>query len=91
MMTFASKMREQVPKLRIFVRQQGAHFRVVYQRDYPQAVEEVIYTVRFATTEEAQKFVDIGLRAQRIYRSLMGYSFAHRPPSWGTQAVNDDP
>jgi hypothetical protein len=61
--------------LRVFVRQQGAHFRVVYQHQYPNAVEEVVYTERFDTTEEAQKFVEAGLRAQRIYRSLMGYKF----------------
>jgi hypothetical protein len=30
-------------------------------------VEEVVYTERFGTTEEAQKFVDAGLRAQRIH------------------------
>jgi hypothetical protein len=70
MMTFRN-MREHVPKpLHVSIRQVGTHFRVVYQRQYPNAVEEVIYTERFATTEEAQRFVDVGLRAQRIYRSL---------------------
>ena len=70
MMTL-SNMREQVPKpLRVSIRQMGAHFRVVYQRQYAQTVEEVIYSERFKTQEEAQKFVDDALRAQRIYRSL---------------------
>jgi hypothetical protein len=80
MMIFASKMREQVPKpLRVSIQQMGAHFRVVYQRQYPNAVEDVVYSERFKTQEEAQKFADEALRAQRIYRSLMGYIFAHRP------------
>ena len=70
MMTLGNT-REHVQKpLRVFVRQQGAHFRVVYQHQYPHAVEEVVYTQRFNTSEEAQKFIDDGLRAQRIYRSL---------------------
>jgi len=47
----------------------GAHFRVVYQRQYPNAVEDVVYSERFKTLEEAQKFVDTALRAQRIYRN----------------------
>jgi hypothetical protein len=63
-------MREQVPKpLNVSIRQMGAHFRVVYQRQYPNAVEEVVLSTRF-TQEEAQSFADEGLRAQRIYRSL---------------------
>jgi len=33
-------------------------------------VEDVVYSERFKTQEEAQKFVDDALRAQRIYRSL---------------------
>jgi hypothetical protein len=70
MMTLGN-MREQMPKpLRVSVRQQGTHFRVVFQHQYPQVVEEVVYTERFATTADAQKFVDDGLRARRIYRSL---------------------
>jgi hypothetical protein len=60
-----------MPKgLNIFIRQQGKHFRVIYQRQYPRAVEEVVISPRFNTREEAQSFVDAGLRAQRIYRSL---------------------
>jgi hypothetical protein len=47
----------------------GVHFRVVYQRQYPNAVEDVVYSERFKTPEEAQKFVDTALRAQRIYRN----------------------
>ena len=70
MMTLRN-MREQVPKpLRVSIRQMGAHFRVVYQRQYPNAVEEVVLSPRFITQEEAQSFADEGLRAQRIYRSL---------------------
>ncbi len=64
-------MRQQVPKpLQVSIRQQGAHFRVVFEHQYPQVVEEVVYTERFATTADAQKFVDDGLRARRIYRGL---------------------
>ena len=64
-------MREQVPKpLHISIRQMGAHFRVVYQRQYPNAVEDVVYSERFKTQEEAQKFVAAALRAQGIYRNL---------------------
>ena len=60
-----------MPKLlHVSIRQVGTHFRVVYQRQYPQAVEEVVISTRFNTREEAQKFADEGLRAQRIYRSL---------------------
>jgi hypothetical protein len=70
MMTLRN-MREQVPKpLNVSIRQMGAHFRVVYQRQYPNAVEEVVLSPRFNTQEEAQSFADEGLRAQRIYRSL---------------------
>jgi len=70
MMTLRN-MREQVPKpLHISIRQMGAHFRVVYQWQYPNAVEDVVYSERFKTQEEAQKFVDDALRARRIYRSL---------------------
>jgi len=65
-MTFGN-MRGQVPNRCAFSFGSRAHFRVVYQRQYPQAVEEVVYTERFGTTEEAQKFVDAGLRAQRIH------------------------
>jgi hypothetical protein len=69
MMTLRN-MREQVPKpLNVSIRQMGAHFRVVYQRQYPNAVEEVVLSTRF-TQEEAQSFADEGLRAQPIYRSL---------------------
>jgi hypothetical protein len=67
-----------VPKpLHVSIRQVGADFRVVYQRQYPHAVEEVVYTERFKTPEEAQKFIDAGLRAQRIYRNLMRYGANH--------------
>jgi hypothetical protein len=54
----------------IFIRKAGEHFRVICQRPYPRAVEEVLISQRFNTLEEAQEFVDAGLRAQRIYRSL---------------------
>jgi hypothetical protein len=70
MMSFASNMR-QVPKpLHVSIRQVGTYFRVIYQRQYPNAVEEVVISIRFNTREEAQNFADEGLRAQRIYRSL---------------------
>jgi len=60
-----------MPKgLDVSIRQVGAYFHVVYQRQYPNAVEDVMYSERFKTQEEAQKFVDDALRAQRIYRSL---------------------
>ena len=63
--------KERIPKsLHVFVRQDGSYFRAVYQHQYPQAVEEVVYTERFKTSEEAQKFIDVGLLAQRIYRNL---------------------
>ena len=57
-------------RLDVTIRQVGAHFRVVYQRQYSHAVEDVVYSERFKTPEEAQKFVDASLRAQRIYRNL---------------------
>jgi len=70
-MIILRNMREPARKpLRVAIRQEGAHFRVVYQRQYPLAVEEVVYSERFKTPEEAQKFIDEALRAQRIYRSL---------------------
>ena len=63
--------KESIPKpLNVFVRQEGKHFRVVYQRQYPQTVEEAVYSERFKTPEEAQKFIDTALRAHRIYRNL---------------------
>ena len=63
--------------LHVFIRKQGNHFRVVYQRHYPNgaAVEEVVLTKRFETEAEAQRYADDGLRAQRIYRALR----QHRP------------
>jgi hypothetical protein len=62
--------------LHVFIRKQGNHFRVVYQRHYPNgAVEEVVLTQRFETEGEAQSHADDGLRAQRIYRALR----QHRP------------
>jgi hypothetical protein len=71
-------IREQPRKpLRVAIQQKGAHFRVVYQRQYPHAVEEVVYSERFKTPEEAQKFIDEALRAQRIYRNLMRYGANH--------------
>jgi len=70
MMTLGNT-REQVPKrLQVSIRHQNAHFLVVFQHQYPHAVEETVYTQRFATTEDAQKFIDDGLRARRIYRNL---------------------
>jgi hypothetical protein len=61
--------KESIPKpLNVFVRQEGKHFRVVYQRQYPQTVEEVVFSQRFNTPEQAQEFINVGLRAQRIYR-----------------------
>ncbi len=66
-----------MPKgLDVSIRQAGAHFRVVYQRQYPNAVEDVVYSERFKTPEEAQKFVDAALRAQRIYRNFSARSDA---------------
>ena len=54
-----------MPKgLDVSVQQEGAHFRVVFRHQYPHAVEEVVYTERFKTPEEA--VIDAGLRAQRI-------------------------
>jgi hypothetical protein len=61
----------QMPKgLHIFIRQQGNHYRVVYQRQYPLTVEEIVLSQRFNTQADAQECVDVGLRAQKIYRSL---------------------
>jgi hypothetical protein len=54
----------------ICIRKLGEHFRVVCQRQYPHAVEEVLISQRFKTLEDAQEFVDAGLRALRIYRNL---------------------
>src|SRR5262249_7303902 len=57
--------------LRVFIRNQGNHFRVVYQRHYPNGVlEEVVLTRRFESEAGAQRHADDGLRAQRIYRAL---------------------
>ena len=64
--------------LHVFIRKQGNHFRVVYQRHYPNGVlEEVMLTQRFETEAEAQSYADEGLRAQRIYRALT----QHRSPT----------
>ena len=70
MMTLGNMRERALKPLNVSIRQMGAHFRVVYQRQYPQTVEDVVYSERFKTQEEAQKFVDDALRAQRIYRSL---------------------
>ena len=77
-MTILSMMRKHVPKsLRTAVRQEGAHFRVVFWHEYPHSVEEVVYSERFKTQKDAQKFIDEGLRARRIYRDLMRYGTNH--------------
>ena len=55
----------------IFIRKAGKDFCVVCQRQYPNAVEEVLIPQRFKTLEDALEFVDVGLRAQHIYRSLI--------------------
>jgi len=55
----------------VFIRQKDKYYRVMCQHHYPHGVvEEVVLTQRFNTLAEAQDFVDEGLRAQRIYRSL---------------------
>ena len=52
-----SKTRERPLKpLRTAVRQEGAHFRVVYWHQYPNSVEEVVYTERFKTPEGAKVY-----------------------------------
>src|SRR5262249_5827256 len=67
--------------LRVFIRKQGNHFRVVYQRHYPNGVlEEVMLTQRFETEAEAQSYADDGLRAQHIYRALTQHRSPARPP-----------
>jgi hypothetical protein len=40
------------------LRKAGKHFRVICQRPYPRAVEEVLISQRFNTLEEAENFVD---------------------------------
>lgn len=63
--------KERISKpLHVSVRQQGKDFRVVFQHQYPQVVEEIVFTQRFKTREDAQEFVEVGLRARRIYRNL---------------------
>jgi hypothetical protein len=63
--------KERIPKpLQVSVRLQGNDFKVVYQHQYPQAVEEIVFSQRFKTREDAQEFVEVGLRARRIYRNL---------------------
>ncbi len=63
--------KERTPKpLRVSVRLQGNDFRVVYQHQYPQSVEEIVFSQRFKTREDAQEFIEVGLRARRIYRNL---------------------
>jgi len=42
----------------IFIRKEGRHFRVVCQRQYPHAAEEVLMSQRFKTLEETHEFVD---------------------------------
>ena len=51
--------------LRVFIRKQGNHFRVVYQRYYANNVlEEVVLTQRFESEAGAQRHADDGLRAR---------------------------
>ena len=53
-MMILRNMRERGPKPpRVAVRQEGAHFRVVYWHQYPHTVEEIVYPERFKTPEEA--------------------------------------
>src|SRR5215470_3159675 len=66
-----TKGRAMMKPLHVFIRKQGNHFRVLYQRHYPNGLlEEVMLTQRFETADEAQSYADSGLRAQRIYRAL---------------------
>jgi len=57
--------------LRVYIRKQSNHFRVVYERHFPNgALEEVVLTQRFESEAGAQRHAEDGLRAQRIYRAL---------------------
>jgi hypothetical protein len=57
--------------LHVFIRQEGKHYRVKYQRHYPNnVVEEVVLTQRFNSLADAQRFADAGLLAQHIYGGL---------------------
>jgi len=73
MTTFQPKVPRQVPNksLHVFIRQERNQYRVVYQRGYPHNVlEEIVLSQRFKTMTEAQSFIDVRVRAQRIYREL---------------------
>jgi hypothetical protein len=58
-------------QLAVFIAQVGKHYRVKYQRHYPNnVVEEVLLPQRFSSLADAQHFADTSLKAQRIYRGL---------------------
>jgi len=71
--------------LHVFIGQVGKHYRVKYQRHYPNgAIEEIVLSQRFETEAEAQSYADDSLRTQRIYRGLVdgkspGNGMLHRP------------
>jgi hypothetical protein len=50
--------------------QQGEHFRVYYQHDYPQRTVENRDTRRFNSLAEAEEFAETMRRTNRIYSGL---------------------
>src|SRR5262249_18742283 len=70
--------RAMMKSLHVFIRKQGNHFRVLYQRHYPNGLlEEVMLTQRFETADEAQSYA--GLTRSAYLPRLDAASVAREP------------
>jgi hypothetical protein len=57
-------------KWRVRTQQEGDHFRVYYQHDYPHGTVETRDTRRFKSLAEAEEFAETMRRMNRIYTNL---------------------
>lgn len=57
-------------KWRVRTQQEGKHFRIYYQHDYPHGTDENRDPRRFNSLAEAEKFAEAMRRANRIYMDL---------------------
>jgi hypothetical protein len=59
-------------KWRVRTQQEGEHFRVYYQYDYPHGTVEDRNPQRFNSLAEAGEFAETMRRTKRIYTNLVG-------------------
>jgi hypothetical protein len=59
-------------KWRVRTQQEGVHFRVYYQHDYPHGTVETRDTRHFNSLAEAEEFAETMRRMNRIFTNLSG-------------------